>query len=197
MVRTSENVKKFHEVPYGELHIGINEKGQPMFCINDVCRGLELYKREADRIVSDKRYEKREYLVRPLKNVMCRVFVDENAFLSLVTESRKNQADAYRRWAMDCAHTLMRERGVEVTTPATTIPECIADEGPYPTLEEYFRDYVPVDYFIPLLSATLKDYVDSMRGKTTQQRKEVEHRVSVLNTFNMTLIGNMSALQRK
>ena len=65
------------------------------------------------------------------------------------------------------------------------------DVDDYPTVGQYFKNYVPLDYFIPLLSDTLKDYLEISKNEPDYKKRLIEHRVSVLNTFNVTLIANM------
>lgn len=207
MVKQSNEVKKFYDIRFGELNIAISDDGQPMFCLTDVCRGLELLKREGDRIVKQSNCQKREFFVKRIKQIVSRTFVDESGFLTLVTESRKNKADRYRIWAIDLARGMERKTTAQkreatkkrnVDGKFQKMDEDTSNEdteGPFPTLEEYFKDYVPVDYLIPLLSATLKDYAMNCRCESEEHRKEIEHRCSVLNTLNLTLIGNLEALR--
>ena len=206
MVKQSSEVSKFYDTRFGELNIAINSDGLPMFCLTDVCRGLELLKREGDRIMKHTICQKQDFFVKRVKQVVGLQFVDESGFLTLVTESRKNKADKYRIWAVGLANGILnsrkrkqraasierdkngrfRKKAVEITCDI---------EGPYPTLEEYLKDYVPVEYLIPLLSDTLKDYINSVVPRNEEHRKQIEHRVQVLNTLNLTLIGNMRTLQ--
>lgn len=206
MVKHSNEVSKFYDTRFGELNIAINSDGEPMFCLTDVCRNLELLKREGDRIVKSSHCKKQEFFVKRLKQIVSRLFVDESGFLTLVTESRKNKADKYRIWAVSQANGIIRK--IKAKQRAANIrrgedgkfQKQIADigkdiEGPYPTLDEYLKEYVPVDYLIPLISDTLKDYIYSVVPRNEEHRKQIEHRVSVLNTLNLTLIGNLDTLR--
>lgn len=206
MVKQSNEVKKFYDKRFGELNIATSEDGLPMFCLMDVCRGLELLKKEGDRIVRQSKCQQQEYFVKRVKQIVSRVFVDESGFLTLVTESRKNKADRYRIWAISQARSMTRsvkarkraeniKRGADGKFRKDITELANDDGGPYPTLEEYFKEYVPVDYLIPLLSATLKDYATNCRCESEEHRKEKEHRISVLNTLNLTLIGNLDTLR--
>lgn len=206
MVKQSSEVSKFYDTRFGELNIAINSDGLPMFCLTDVCRGLELLKREGDRIMKHSICRKQDFFVKRVKQVVGLQFVDESGFLTLVTESRKNKADKYRIWAVGLANGILNSRKRKQRAAAIErdkngrfmkkAVEISCDiEGPYPTLEEYLKDYVPVEYLIPLLSDTLKDYINSVVPRDEEHRKQIEHRVQVLNTLNLTLIGNMRTLQ--
>lgn len=201
MVKQSNEVKKFYDTRFGELNIATCEDGAPMFCLIDVCRGLELLKKEGDRIVKQSKCQQQEFFVRRVKQIVSRNFVDESGFLTLVTESRKNKADRYRIWAISLAKGMTRrvraskraselKRGADGKFQSDSVKAETPAGGPYPTIEEYFKDYVPIDYFIPLLSDTIKDYEKNCKCESEEHRKEMEHRVSVLNTLKTTLIGN-------
>ena len=206
MVKQSSEVSKFYDCKFGELNIAINSEGEAMFCLTDVCRGLDLLKREGDRLMKQSDCQKQEFLVKRIRQVVGLQFVDESGFLTLVTESRKNKADKYRIWALGLANriirrkknrervaTMSRDESGKFRRTSTDISKGM--EGPYPTLEEYLTDYVPIDYLIPLLSDTLKDYLNSVMPRDEEHKKLIEHRVSVLNTLNLTLIGNMKTIK--
>ena len=206
MVKQSSEVSKFYDTRYGELNIAINSDGLPMFCLTDVCRGLELLKREGDRLMKQSDCLKQEYFVKRIKQVVGMQFIDENGFLTLVTESRKTKADKYRIWAMGLAKGIQTrikrkqrvaamERDQNGKFKKNVLDLTKDLEGPYPTLDEYLKDYVPVEYLIPLISDTLKDYLSSVTPRNEEHKKQIEHRVSVLNTLNLTLIGNMKTYQ--
>lgn len=203
MVKQSEQVQKFYCTQFGELNVAINENGGKMYCLIDICRALELLKREGDRIVKLSNCQTQEFFVKRVKSVVSRTFIDENGLLSLVTESRKNKADKYRKWALGLGNKLNRSVMMSKRAskskrdcqgrflPASGGSKVRADDkGPFPTLEEYFKDFVPLDYLIPLLSDTLKDYITLAQQGPEERRKQAEHRCSVLNTLNLTLIAN-------
>lgn len=205
MVKSSENVRKFYDVRFGELNIAIGEHGERMYCLIDICRILKLLKREGNAIVKNCSCNVAEYLVKRTRTVVSRLFVDESGLVTLATESRKNNADNFRKWAITNGKRMFGLTGykpvVDVGGSVATAAPVVDGEGAevgapgglndVPTVYEYFKDYVPLDYFIPLLSDTLKDYLEKSKNDMDLKKKLVEHRVSVLNTFNVTLIENM------
>lgn len=203
MVKQSEQVQKFYDARFGELNIALNGEGEKMYCLTDICQILELLKREGDRIVKQSKCYTQEFFVKRIKQIVSREFVDESGLISLVTESRKNKADKFRMWAIGL--------GVKVSKSAiarkrvSDLPRgengkwmkkeeqkvgCDEEGYPYPTLEEYFKDFVPLDYLIPMISETMKDYLKLVQKEPESHKREVEHRCSVLNTLNLTLIAN-------
>lgn len=206
MVKQSDQVQKFYDSRFGELNIVVNEDGNKMYCLTDVCRILELLKREGNRIIKMSGCKVQEYFVKRIKQIVSREFVDESGLISLVTESRKNKADRFRLWAIGLGNKVQKSvaaRDRAVNKPRGNNGKWIKnqvsvndiDDGPYPTLEEYFKDYVPLDYLIPMLSETLKDYIKLVQNEPAEHRREVEQRCSVLNTLNLTLIANKKKYQ--
>lgn len=193
MVKPSENVRKFYDVRFGELNIAVNGGGR-MYCLMDICRILNLLKREGDKIVKSCGCKTRDYFVKRTKTVVSRLFVDESGLVSLATESRKNNADKFRVWAEGLVKVpvlpLFPAGGIaKGGLDSKAVGEDDVDD--YPTVGQYFKNYVPLDYFIPLLSDTLKDYLEISKNEPDYKKRSIEHRVSVLNTFNVTLIANM------
>ena len=211
MVKQSEQVQKFYDVKFGELNIEVTESGEKMYCLMDICSILELLKREGDRIVKLSNCKTQQFFVKRVKQIVSRVFVDESGLISLCTESRKNKADKFRLWAVGLAGKLNRsivaskrakerQRGdngkwvkqepAVVKEVSPVVNTSVTEEDRHPTLEEYFKEFVPLDYLIPLLSATLKDYLSLSTKEPAEQQKKVQHRCSVLNTLNLVLIAN-------
>ena len=60
----------------------------------------------------------------------------------------------------------------------------------YPTLDEYFKDFVPADYFIPMLRSLMDDYVGKTMAYDRSNLEEVLRRINVLDTFLSTLAAN-------
>lgn len=206
MVKQSEQVQKFYDVKFGELNIVVTESGEKMYCLLDICRILELLKKEGDRIVKMSNCHTQQYFVKRIKQIVSRVFVDESGLITLCTESRKNKADKFRIWAVGLAAKLNRSitlskrvkemprdkngRLMKQTQPALDFMEESDAGGHHPTLEEYFKEFVPIDYLIPLLSDTLKDYISLVRQTSVEHQKQAQHRCSVLNTLNLVFIAN-------
>ena len=203
MVKQSEQVQKFYDVRFGELNIVVNGEGEKMYCLTDICRILELMKREGDRIVKQSKCHVQEFFVKRIKQIVSREFVDESGLISLVTESRKNKADKFRIWAIGLGAKV--SKSVIARKRVSMIPRgengkwmkreeknvgCDEEGCPYPTLEEYFKEFVPLDYLIPMISETMKDYLKLVQKEPEDHKKIVEHRCSVLNTLNLTLIAN-------
>jgi len=201
MVKQSPEVRKFYDGRFGELNIAVDKEHGKMFCLTDVCRGLDLLKREGMKIVRKSECATKEFFVKRTKVVTGHEFVDSDGFLSLIAESRKNKADGYRKWVLSLPVTWKVPENPKEQKPSkatiqveTKVPQ--EEDDPYPTLEEFFDTYVPLDEFIPLLSDVLKDYLFCAQLQCQEMPfpeehfKKVCHRIEILNCFNITLIAN-------
>lgn len=208
MVKQSPEVRKFYDGRFGELNIAVDKEHGKMFCLTDVCRGLDLLKKEGLRIIKKSECAVKEFFVKRTKIVTGHEFVDADGFLSLIAECRKNKADSYRKWVLSLPVTWKvredkKEKGDKATIQVETKPtqpskEVQNDDDCYPTLEEFFDNYVPLDDFIPLLADVLKDYLFCAQLQCQEMPfpeehfKKVCHRIEILNCFNITLIANKS-----
>ena len=67
----------------------------------------------------------------------------------------------------------------------------ISNGGPYPTIEEYFSEFVPIDYFVKHLRKMIEDYIGNVIEFTPKNLTDALHHASVLNTFLHTLSANI------
>lgn len=178
---------------FGELHATITSQGKVFYCASDLCRCLNLLIREGEKIIKASKCATKEYMVKKAKKTISYIFVDYDGLLSLLIESRKTKANAYRKWI---ENTVGKSKKTKVITlPQQEEPQPInkmlkGDDGEYPTLDRYFREFVPSSYLIDTLFATMKDYLIKAEQSKCTNMDEVIHRVEVLHTFNSTLIAN-------
>lgn len=173
MTNQSSNVVSYYDTKFGELNVAIGDNGKPMYCLNDVCRDIKLFMREGEQIVKKSGCKVNNYFVKRTKCVVSRVFVDESGFLSLVVESRKNNADSFRKWGLSLGATAQRN----------AIGARMLDDGYYPSIAEYFKDYVPASEFIPILDALVLSFKKD-KQKSTSNPQFV---LFVVGTFRETL----------
>lgn len=179
MTKQSDNVVSFYDTKFGELNIAIGKNGKPMYCLSDVCRDIRLLKREGEEIVKKCGCKVATYFVKCTKTVTSREFVDESGFLSLVVESRKNNADAFRKWGLGVALQAQRS-ALEIRMP---------DSGYYPSISEYFKDYVPASEFLPIIDALLISFKKDEHKATS----DPQFVLSVVGTFRETLAASIKS----
>lgn len=90
-------MKKFYSSEFGFLHaIAIDSK--LWFNMTDLCNALRIALRDAKNECELANCEVREYNVRRAKFTSCNCYVDEDGMHTIIVESRKTRANAYRQW---------------------------------------------------------------------------------------------------
>ena len=74
-----------------------DEKGEPLFCLKDVCRALSLDGKQVIRRLSDGVVSKHP-IVDSLGREQLASFVDEDGLYDTILESRKQEARQFRKW---------------------------------------------------------------------------------------------------
>ncbi len=68
----------------------------------------------------------------------------------------------------------------------------IAKDDKYPTVDEYFKKFVPADFFVDLLNSTIKDYKYFLEKSSVDEQRLgiMKFQTEVLGTFCSTLNAN-------
>lgn len=90
-------MKKFFSSEFGFLH-AIEADGRLWFNMTDLCNALRMALRDAKNECELANCEVREYNVRRAKFTSCNCYVDEDGMHTIIVESRKTRANAYRQW---------------------------------------------------------------------------------------------------
>lgn len=90
-------MKKFFSSEFGFLHALISD-GKLWFNMTDLCNALRMALRDAKNECDLANCEVREYNVRRAKFTSCNCYVDEDGMHTIIVESRKTRANAYRQW---------------------------------------------------------------------------------------------------
>lgn len=90
-------MKKFYSSEFGFLH-AIVADGKMWFNMTDLCNALRMALRDAKNECELANCEVREYNVRRAKFTSCNCYVDEDWMHTIIVESRKTRANAYRQW---------------------------------------------------------------------------------------------------
>lgn len=90
-------MKKFFSSEFGFLHALISD-GKLWFNMTDLCNSLRMALRDAKNECELANCEVREYNVRRAKFTSCNCYVDEDGMHTIIVESRKTRANAYRQW---------------------------------------------------------------------------------------------------
>lgn len=90
-------MKKFFSSEFGFLHALVSD-GRLWFNMTDLCSALRMALRDAKNECELANCEVREYNVRRAKFTSCNCYVDEDGMHTIIVESRKTRANAYRQW---------------------------------------------------------------------------------------------------
>ncbi len=90
-------MKKFFSSEFGFL-LALISDGRLWFNMTDLCNALRIALRDAKNECELANCEVREYNVRRAKFTSCNCYVDEDGMHTIIVESRKTRANAYRQW---------------------------------------------------------------------------------------------------
>ena len=101
----------FTSKEFGEIRTHVDEKGEPWFCLLDVCKSLGLTpklvkQRLRDEVVSNYPVIDQRGRRQPLT-----LFVNEDGLYDVILESRKPEARAFRKWVTSEVLPAIRKTG--------------------------------------------------------------------------------------
>lgn len=92
-----ESIQIFKNKMFGTIRITVDENGEPLFCLKDVCMALLLDGKQVTRRLDDGVVSKH-----PIKDSLGRCqmasFVNEDGLYDTILDSRKAEARAFRKW---------------------------------------------------------------------------------------------------
>ena len=100
----------FTSKEFGEIRTHVDEKGEPWFCLLDVCMALDLTswsvrKRLGDNLISS------QVISDTLGRRKKALFVNEDGLYDVILESRKPEARAFRKWVTSEVLPAIRKTG--------------------------------------------------------------------------------------
>lgn len=117
------DIQIFSNPQFGEIRTAIGENGEPMFCLPDLCRVLELTPSKVAQRLSEDVLSK--YPLETAGGVQQTNFVNEDGLYDAILDSRKPEARKFRRWVTSEVLPTIRKHGVYATPQ--TIDSIIAD----------------------------------------------------------------------
>ena len=114
----------FTSKEFGEIRTHVDEKGEPWFCLLDVCKALDLStwgakKRLGDDLISS------EVISDTIGRKQKALFVNEDGLYDVILESRKPEARAFRKWVTGEVLPAIRKHGGYMTARADEPDEVI------------------------------------------------------------------------
>ena len=90
-------IQVFNNTQFGEIRVAVNEVGESIFCLADLCRVLDLTAKFVNQRLSDEVVSNH-----PIHDKLGRkqlaLFVNEDGMYDVVLDSRKPEARAFRKW---------------------------------------------------------------------------------------------------
>ena len=133
-----------HEV-FGSVRTLVNEQGEPLFCLKDVCAALELDGKQVVRRLDDGVVSKHPILD-SLGRIQQTTFVNEDGLYDVILDSRKPSARAFRKWVTSEVLPQIRKTGGYIPTkdadgrPLTDLEiVCLAFKIQQRTIEEQHK----------------------------------------------------------
>lgn len=112
----------FQNPDFGQIRITHDAQGEPLFCLPDVCKILELRAPDVKRRLDDavvSTHTVKDSLGR--KNLM--TFVNEDGLYDAILDSRKPEARAFRKWVTSVVLPQIRKTGGYIPVKEDDTPE--------------------------------------------------------------------------
>lgn len=117
-------LKIFENPNFGEVRIIMSENNEPIFCLSDVCKSLDLSSKEVNRRLSDEVVSKHPIIDR-LGREQQALFVNEDGLYDVILESRKSESKLFRKWVTSEVLPSIRKNGAYMTE--STIERALTD----------------------------------------------------------------------
>ncbi len=111
------NIKIFENQEFGAIRTMKDERGEPLFCLRDVCEVLELRTQKVVQRLEDDVLSKYP-IVDSLGRTQQATFVNEDGLYDTILESRKPHAKKFRKWVTsEVLPSIRKQGGYMVTRP--------------------------------------------------------------------------------
>lgn len=117
------NIQIFRNEKFGEIRTAIGKNGEPMFCLPDLCRVLDLTPSKVAQRLSGDVLSK--YPLETAGGIQQTNFVNEDGLYDSIFDSRKPEARKFRKWVTSEVLPTIRKHGVYATPQ--TIDNLLAD----------------------------------------------------------------------
>ncbi len=117
----NNQIQIFNSHDFGEISIVLDTSNQPLFCLSDLCRVLELTpSKVAQRLTKD---VLSKYPLQTAGGVQQVNFVNEDGLYDVILDSRKPEAKRFRKWVTNEVLPSIRKTGGYITSKADDTPE--------------------------------------------------------------------------
>jgi prophage antirepressor-like protein len=120
----SNSLQLFNNPQFGEIRTTRTDSGEPLFCLADVCKILELSAKGVNQRLSGEVISNYP-IIDNLGREQVAIFVNEDGLYDVILDSRKPEAKAFRKWVTSEVLPSIRKHGVFATPQ--TIENILAD----------------------------------------------------------------------
>lgn len=115
-------VQIFSNPQFGDIRVSLNQVNEPMFCLNDVCKALEL---STPSKVKDRLNPKGVNSIHTLTNggSQSMTYISESNLYKCIFQSRKAEAERFQDWVCEEILPSIRKNGGYIATKADETPE--------------------------------------------------------------------------
>lgn len=110
----SKEIQIFNNPQFGEVRIVINEQNEPMFCLPDVARVLQLRSTKLAQRLSEDVLSK--YPLKTNGGIQMVNFINEDGLYDAILDSRKPEARKFRKWVTYEVLPSIRKCGAYMTS---------------------------------------------------------------------------------
>ena len=116
-------IKIFENERFGKIRTVLSESGEPMFCLVDVCRVLELVPSKVSQRLDKDVLSK--YPLETVGGLQMANFVNEDGLYDAILDSRKEEAKKFRKWVTNEVLPSIRKNGGYISTSESDTPDVI------------------------------------------------------------------------
>lgn len=109
----ANEIQVFSNPQFGEIRTAIGENGEPMFCLPDLCRVLDLTPSKVAQRLSEDVLSK--YPLATAGGTQQTNFVNEDGLYDVILDSRKPEARKFRKWVTSEVLPTIRKHGAYMT----------------------------------------------------------------------------------
>ena len=122
------NIRIFQNKEFGAIRTMKDERGEPLFCLRDVCEVLELRTQKVVQRLEDDVLSKYP-IVDSLGRTQQATFVNEDGLYDTILESRKPHAKKFRKWVTSEVLPSIRKQGGYMVVRPDESDEAIMDRA--------------------------------------------------------------------
>ena len=107
----TNEIQIFKNEKFGEVRVAINEQGEPMFCLADVCKALEIKNTSDVKTRLKEDGVGRAEVIDALGRVQTATFISEANLYKCIFQSRVAKAEQFQDWVCDEVLPSIRKNG--------------------------------------------------------------------------------------